>query len=203
MRTSRERNARRVERARCAFSCRRVSNLCHNDDASRARVSALTCAYARPTRCERRESNPHVRRHRDLNPARLPFRHARVQRTVAVVRYPAGARAPGTRRWPRRRQRSRPADDAPAGPARLPARPRRRAGRRDLAGDALPLPLEPAVLHRQPGARRLPRRRRLLRALGLPHHDPAAPGARRPRVASACGASTRAARCGCCPRSAC
>jgi hypothetical protein len=27
--------------------------------------------------CERGDSNPHVRGHRDLNPARLPFRHAR------------------------------------------------------------------------------------------------------------------------------
>ena len=36
--------------------------------------------------CERRESNPHPRRDRVLNPARLPFRHARVGVSVARVR---------------------------------------------------------------------------------------------------------------------
>jgi predicted N-acetyltransferase YhbS len=42
-------------------------------------------AQRRLTSCERRDSNPHARRHRLLRPARLPFRHSRVRTSFQAV----------------------------------------------------------------------------------------------------------------------
>ena len=95
-----------------------------------------------------------------------------------MLRYPAGVpgsgHTDGPERSPHPPRRRRPfrAGSATSPPSTACARSRSRSSCSST------IPWNQPFYARQPGARRLPRRRRVLRAVGLPDHDAAAPGAR-------------------------